>query len=350
MIAAAVLVAASTGAAASPLVVAVIRPGDDDPVMTEAAGRTAAELTAAGMRAMVVACTDSFDSRCPAPDLPEEPRDAVVAISRAQKPKDGGDGDGDGDGATIQVEVTGTRTRSGLRRRLEVSLQQGGDDPSVLAIRAVELLRATQMQMATRAAPPAKPPDHHEEPAPPARPSDRGGGSLGLALGAALLQSLGGFGSAFTPEARITLRPYQALGFEARWLGPTFAPDLTAAEGSVTLRQELLDVGATYALRSGGPLVPTASVRLGLYHLEVAGHAATPERALTGALWAAELAAGVGVMLLLRAEYTLRFDAEAVFVDPSASVAIGRRVFPADRPLLLFGLTVERGFSGVPFH
>ena len=101
--------------------VAVTRPPAGDEVLEEAAARIASELTAAGLSHRILDCPDPADCDDPASA-------ARIWLSRA-------------DGiATIQVAAM---LPSGLeaRRIVRVPPATGGDDPAVLAVRAVELLR-----------------------------------------------------------------------------------------------------------------------------------------------------------------------------------------------------------------
>jgi hypothetical protein len=253
-----------------------------------------------------------------------------------------------GEGTVQRALVTRTWVTRTWVRRVDVSAEQGGGDASVLAIRAVELLRATLMQAATEGEPAPDVESRRDltpsrAPGPPSSPRR----SWGVAIGAALLQSLRGFGSALGPEARVSLRPASGPGVEVTLVGPTFARDLTAPAGSASLRQQLASADATWSFRRRGALVPMASVGIGLYHLRTAGSAPAGE-AVSRTLWAPIVGAGVGLVIVLSATYAVRIDARAMSVQPSPYIQIGGQVAGhAGRPLLLFSVAVERGLPRI---
>jgi hypothetical protein len=310
-----------------------------DALILEALNRLRAELTLAGMRAVP---SDSPSSPVPerAPDfVPERapdfvPEFATITISRA-------------DDARVAVAVSvGAGNSSALVRQTIIGDAQGADGASVLAIRAVELLRATLMQATTVVLPP---PPAVRVPEPPGRstaPSPAAALVLHLrwavALGPALLRSFAGFGSAVGGTARVSFRPIAPLGIEVQAAGPMWARDLTATAGSASVRQELAFAGVTWFLRDGHRLSPIASAGAGLYHVQVTGHAANGA-AVSGALWAPLASTSVGLGVALGSRYALRIDAAALFLQPAPYVLIGAsEVGHAGRPLLLLGLTVER--------
>jgi hypothetical protein len=81
----------------------------------------------------------------------------------------------------------------------------------------------------------------------------------------------------------------------------------------------------------------------------VTGHAIMPASPTSSALWAPELTAGLGMVLILRPEYAIRAQATAIFVEPSPYVTIGTtNESHAGRPLLMFSVTLERGLPVLP--
>ena len=106
--------------------VAVIRPAAGDAVLTEASLRIRSELDAAG--------TSNLMIDCPGPAAPDR-RDCADSSSAARISLFREEGI-----ATIQV-MASLPDGLELRRHVRVPPDTGGDDPSVLAVRAVELLR-----------------------------------------------------------------------------------------------------------------------------------------------------------------------------------------------------------------
>jgi hypothetical protein len=304
---------------------------DGDPLLVETLTRLRAELALAGMRAI----TDGVASDGAAPAV-------VITIARAAASPDSG-------AVTVEVRVKTPGDRAAVIRQATVTTERGAGDASVLAIRAVELLHATLMQVAATEAAPATaaPPVARASMPSSSSPTER----WGIALGAALLQSVAGFGSAFGPAVCVALHPTRsfALGFEAA--GPTFSRDLTAATGSASLRQELGLASARWTLGRARRVAPVLSAGVGVYHVHVAGTAAGGGQATTRALWTPMASAGLGLAVALAGPYAVQIDATTLFLKSSPFVEIGSAdAGHAGRPLLLFSLTVGRGFSRGAFQ
>ena len=311
-----------------------------DTLIREALNRLRAELPLAGMRAV---------------DTEEAPADgtanASVTMSRVEGPNEGEDPRPVV--VTVRVVTTpgdGSQARTLLRRTV-IHAAEGAGDASVLAIRAVELLRATLMPAVTGASPPGRDGAAAREtmvsaPVPASVDASR----WAVALGPVALQSLAGFGSAVGATGRASFRPAAPVAFELQAAGPIFAPALTAPAGSASLRQELAFVAVTWLLRDGHRLSPHLSAGAGLYHVRVVGHA-EGGLAVSSALWAPLAKVGAGLTLALGRRYALRMDVDALFLQPAPYVVIGTaEAGHAGRPLLLVGLTLERDSpaTGVP--
>lgn len=136
LLAAALLAAGgSPPTAASPAspTVMIARPADADPVLQETTSRLGRELAAAGYASEVATCP--VDPVAGAGACARDQSRAAISLARA-------------DGET-SIFVT-SRLRSGrvLRRHVRVQSQDGGDDATLLAVRAVEVLRDLQLEVA----------------------------------------------------------------------------------------------------------------------------------------------------------------------------------------------------------
>ncbi len=136
-----VLAAGAPGGAAGPgpagpPVVAIDRAADADPVITEASLRLRAELATAGFGSRIVTC--DVDPLAGPADCPREETLASISLARA------------GDITSIFVS---SRLKNGLelRRQVRVQPDDGGGDARLLAVRAVELLRDLQVEVAATA-------------------------------------------------------------------------------------------------------------------------------------------------------------------------------------------------------
>ncbi len=152
--------AAGEAPAAAP-VVTIDRAADADPVVTEASLRLRAELTTAGFGSRVVIC--DVDPLAGPADCPRDETLASISLARA--------------GEVTSIFVS-SRLKNGLelRRHVRVRAIDGGGDATLLAVRAVELLRDLQVEVAATAAedPEDPKPLEFEPPAPPPRPPPRG--------------------------------------------------------------------------------------------------------------------------------------------------------------------------------
>lgn len=141
-------------------VVAIDRAADPDadPVVVEASLRLRAELASAGYDSRVVIC--DVDALAGPADCPRDQTLASISLARA--------------GEVTSIFVS-SRLENGLelRRQVRVRADDGGTDATLLAVRAVELLRDLQVEVAATAAEDPedpKPLEPFEQPAAPAPP------------------------------------------------------------------------------------------------------------------------------------------------------------------------------------
>ncbi len=204
--------------------VAVLRPASDDAVLVETSKRLQLELGASGSTSALVDVAEGYPAR--------------VALVRE-------------DGVAV-IDVLGILADGGaLHRRVPVPPDEGGDDPAVIAVRAVELLRGIRLG-ARR--PPAAAAAHAvvgPEPSPAtsdARGPERVGWRLGAGLGVLSARPLGEALAAgpvlaasaglwrhvspATPQGSAHMREELAsLGFEAETLRPRWNVHGAAAVG-----------------------------------------------------------------------------------------------------------------------
>jgi len=136
----ALLLAAATPGAALPPgspVVSIDRPAQADAILAEASLRLRAELAASGYDSRIVSC--DVDPLAGPADCPRDETVASISLARAA------------DATSIFVS---SKLKSGLelRRQVRVRNDDGGSDATLLAVRAVELLRDLQVTVATAAA------------------------------------------------------------------------------------------------------------------------------------------------------------------------------------------------------
>jgi len=125
----------STAASPESPTVMIERPADADPVLQETTSRLRRELAAAGYGSEVATC--AVDPASGAGACPRDQTSTRAAISLAHA------------GGATSIFVT-SRLKSGreLQRHVRVPSEEGGDDATLLAVRAVELLRDLQVEVA----------------------------------------------------------------------------------------------------------------------------------------------------------------------------------------------------------
>ncbi len=231
---------AATAARGAPPDVAVLRPPGADRVLVEAAARLRQELGASGMTSALVDDADDASTH--------------VAFVR----EDGV--------ATIDVVAAraGEAPDEALtRRRVHVRPDEGGDDPSVLAVRAVELLRGLQLEVRPApAAPPPSPPEPEIADAPPPAPR-----LWYLAAGASVLEARPySAARALGPTlgASVAVLPYASLVTVVA--GPFFTDRPPTPDGSAHTREELALLGLRLETRRLRVNVH-ATFMAGLHHL-----------------------------------------------------------------------------------
>lgn len=308
--------------------VAVVSASREDPIIAEAVARLRSELEVVGLASQVIgcdgdgardarACTDSASggprAEASSEGPPPKTKAATAMISLARE-----------DGVVTIEVIERLGNGSKFFRLVYVPGRDGGGDPSVLAVRAVELLRDVRLDVErTEAAPssvatPVAPAVVAS--AAPAHPSESG--AWRIAALAAMLQGRTGLGPGVAPGLALTRRLGEHLSAMAVAAGP-FSQDLhlNSTEWAAT-RQELGMVGARVELGSG-PLRPFAAVTVGILHLTADGHtsdASGVTRSLS--MWSAVVTAGAGAKLSLARFVDLVAEVDLLAAGPAGRVTI----------------------------
>ena len=307
--------------------VAVVAGGSDgaDPLVGETVNRVRFELAAAGLLG---------------PDKAQAP-DYLVGIVR------------EGDRLVAEVQGVGQGGRAPAPvRRIELGTTTGTDRAAVAAIRAVELVRATILQVAVSVDPvrtqvsaspstaPAPAPAAPGGPLDPGRPFQAG-------FGLAAVQSLGGINTGFGFAARIGVLLARSISLELKLAAPAIARDRALAQGTVSVWQMMAGLGLGYGLGARRALQPSLSV-LGGYYL--AGFSSHPPagQGVSAQVAAPFVSLGAGLAVLAWGTGSLRLEADAVFIEPALHVTLGgMEVGRTGRPLLVVSLRLDRAAA---FH
>jgi hypothetical protein len=269
--------------------VTVVEPPTGDRVLVEAGQRIRSELDAAGLSNRAVTCAGGVGSGgCDATASA-----AAIALSRQ-------------DGlATIRV-IASLPDGYELHRLSRVPAAAGGDDPAVLAVRAVELLRDIYLdvprELVAREQPkpaPPPPPVAVKVADAPSVPSDRK--PMRVFLGAAVLGGRRGLGPAVAPVLGVALPLRYGLSLLGTTAGPFARLVGDAATGTATTTQALFALGVRFEI-AFGPISPFASVGTGIHYIRAEG---TPTQAmnqfpLTSSAFPPLFAVGTGLSVWFR--------------------------------------------------
>jgi hypothetical protein len=324
---------AVAGPSSSTASVAVIRPTAGDPVLEEASLRIRSELGAVGTSSRLVDCPPAAERA----SCGESSSAARIALGRE-------------DGiATIQVTAS-LPDGLELRRHVRVPPEAGGEDPSVLAVRAVELLRDIYIdipRVARRSpsgAASARAPVAKEGAPAPANGSTVAGRAL---VGVGLLQGRWGLGAAPAPVFGFGVSFLSRLALLATVAGPFHKTIGSVVEGAIDTWQTLgalqlrYEIGFTY-------LRPYASAGVGAFSLRVQGHPETAPgmtTAITPSKVAPLVAVGAGVMIPIARWLAFTLDVQEIVTWPvldvtSSGMVLGRAGGPSD--LVQAGLVLMR--------
>jgi hypothetical protein len=339
-----VLTVATTATARAASRVVIVEPSDA--TLRDATSRLRGELAAAGFEVG---------------DAPSDAADDASSIAsiRLQRLPSG----------AVEVSVSDQLTSKTVVRRIAT----GRRDRSarVIAIRALELLRASLLEIES---PPPPPPDdvppppplprdpppevltlvRRESPGPSpskespavAAPEPRFIERFAIGAGAAMLASFDGLDPAVLPTVDGWIAVHRALAVRLTLAGPGFRGSLENAAGTAIVRQELARLELVY-LPEIGPrwLAPMVSLGGGPYHLYVRGTATPPYQSASDDVWAALFAAGLGLGARIGPHAAVVIDGHAIFTAPRAAVAIGNeRVATAGAPSLLTSLQLVASF------
>jgi hypothetical protein len=245
----------------------------------------------------------------------------------------------EGSGAFAHVWISDHVTGKTVVRRLEVG--QASNAATVLAIRALELLQASLLELSLprpAAAPLRKPPPDvlawvRPVPLPAAAEPLLAGPSLGIsALG---LVGTRGLGFALGPSLRFSHGLGEGWFARLAIAGPLLGPEPERMEGSAILHQELatLDLGLSTDAR---PLGVYGWIGAGVFHLHTAGSATPPFRATSDDVVSFASNAGIGVNARLGQRIALSSELGVLWLVPHPVVVIavnGALFVPANQSM-----------------
>ena len=329
-----VLVVTAWGRCALAHTIAVVRPDGSDAMLTESFSRLCGELRMYGLK---VTLLDSKSSAAAGDEPPAELGGAAEVIGAVVLVRAAGQ-------ASAKIWVA-EQAASKPSVRITVSIDDA-DAPSLLAIRAADLLRASL---------------HDFEGMKVARPEPQPGADTVVASsenvpsfaaldrwsirgGASMLWETGELGAGFAPSIglgrRISSRLALALAIEAPVVGQTYA----AAAAKAQMRQELATLAIAWRVLARRPFTLDLAQGVGVMHLSVRGEAQAPWVAQTASAWAAASSTGGSLGLRLSAHVGLTVSLAAVFILPRPVLEVADVSYVAHQPLLLATGGFQYGF------
>jgi hypothetical protein len=192
----------------------------------------------------------------------------------------------------------------------------------VLAVQAVELLKASLAQYwlaSVRRAPPP-PPDAAVIAPPP--PSALAG--VGIEAGVGWLDSVGAVTAAWQPIVRASYGGPRGWAGRITVGGLGTESTLTAPTGTAQIRQELAALEVVRGFRAGARVQPVVSAGGGVFRARVAGTGVPdPSTGLTSSNWSALVTAGAGVVVPIVPHAALVADAHLIATWPYTAVRFG---------------------------
>ncbi len=335
MLSLALLIGTASARAAT---VAIVRPANPSPVMTETLVRLHGELTSVGFEAEIVDGPageggNSVQSRAWLERLARLRKvDAVVAIV------------GDVSPDSVEVWVIDKVTGKSVVRRVPFE-PRSPRAPETLAIRAIELLRSSFLEIDLAA---GEPRSQSAAAPPPAvvrfvemerlasRPE-----RFGVEVGGAALIGLDGVGPAVLPMVRFDWALRSWLVVQAALAGLGTRPTVQTGTDSAQIAQEYGVLGACYRMKGGRWLRPFVALSGGVLHTSVEGRADSPNQGQNADQWSFLLDGGLGAALRLRDRFYLVATAHAQMAEPYVAIRfVDTVVATSARPNLLVTLTL----------
>jgi hypothetical protein len=252
-----------------------------------------------------------------------------------------------GDPETGQAELCIVRRidrRTAVRRATVVA--DGPERmPEALARRALELLRATALELSIGLEPAARPekprpveadvrPPVSGRPAPPA--------ILTVDLGVATWASVDGPPTAVAPVGRVALRLSDWAWARVTAAGLGTRPSLETAYGSATLAQTVALAEAVALFRSDTRLRPFVSLGAGALNVAVSGVGAGPYEGRAPREWSAAFDGGVGVAFVIRSRAALVTELHGLLAAPHLVVRFAdTRAATIGYPSMLLTLALQ---------
>jgi len=241
--------------------------------------------------------------------------------------------------------------RAGRRlavRRATVAVDDPERMPEALSIRALELLRATALELAIdsegarRLQAAAEPNRTIEAAVHPAAPAAAAAdGAVAVDMGVGMLHSIDGPPPAVIPVGRIRVRVWRWLAARVSVAGLGSRPRVDSRYGSATLSQSLALLELA-GVRSGKRVRLAASLGVGALDVSVAGIGAAPYEGRDSQRLSAAFGGGLGVAFAIGSRAALATEIQALVASPHPIVRfVDTPAATVGYPSLLLTVTLQ---------
>jgi hypothetical protein len=300
--------------------VILLRQANPDAVTIEATARVDGELAAAGFEVVVMPLAG--DDALGELESAGRERKAVAAFAIFVHPFEGGT-------SVAEIWVSDRIRQKVVIQNAVLHETDRGRGSEVLAVRAVEILRANLADLwePPPSPAPAPPPPPAPPPAPLAtidtprsRPAFASGLGGGVGMGA--IESFQSSGSSWSPELTASYGWPHGLSLRVTLAG--LGPDLTfaATSGSAAAQRQLAWLEAVKTWWPRAAIVPFVTAGAGAQHVRVAGAGAAPYEGHTSSAWSALTTVGAGAAIPLVATLSLVVEGRALATWPPTVVQI----------------------------
>jgi hypothetical protein len=305
------LALSSSIARAEPTVV-ILQPEPGDSVLGQALIRLENELKSAGFE-IVLGPGPDHDPRWELEHASTPGTMVTITLRRADNEE------------AVDLWVLDRLSGKTLIRRVQVSLNEP-NAPTILAVRATELIRASLLEITVKPAIGATP----RPPIPPVvgrwmTPSREIFSTFHVQMGATALYSYG-LGVSFLPAIRVGFPSVGPVAVRILAASTIVPGSSVSIDGRAEFDEQLLGVEAALGLHRAAKWVPFFSLGFGAWHLHVTGQSTSdPYANGDSSVWAPYGDAGFGVAFVASDHLTVIADLHAIFTIPRERVTIGEQ-------------------------
>lgn len=314
--------------------IVLLKPRGADPALLQAFGRLKGELITYDFEVVVLDASDAEPSPRRLAQAAEQARAvASVSLVRSQGL------------ATADVWISDRVTGKTTMRTIATSAN--GEASSVLAVRAVDLLRTSLREFPSGEEPPADVVGANPDRAPQrVREWARGPGmeSWSVAAGFVLQSTVSSLGSVYGPSVSLGYNPSERLGFGLGFQGPLFGAHATSGRASVALRNEQLFAELYYRVVARTQWGAEVTGAVGAHRLEVDGTAEPPYAGRSDSALTMFAALGLGFELRLVRNAALIAFGRAILLAPRPVVRLADTEFAYGRPAVQAGISLRVDF------